>query len=225
MICISGAVEKSVRQSIGFKNTIVIPSMIDLENRPEPGNGIRKKWDIRSKFLVGYIAALTAEKDHFTFLDTAKNILDSADLDIHFVVAGEGRLKTELLEYSRQLGISEKVTFTGFIKNVQGIIPEIDVLLFTSISEGLGTTILDFFVAKKPVVATKSGGAEELISNGETGFLCEAGDHQKLAKNVILLLKNPKLKAEIVEKAYKFATNFSIPSITSKTIEVYKSLL
>lgn len=225
MICISGAVKESVKESIGFKNTVIIPSMVEIKNQPERGNGFRQKWNIKSRFLVGYIAALTAEKDHITFLNTAQQILGSTNLDIHFAVIGEGRLKAQLVEYAQKLGISQNVTFTGFVKDVQGVIWEIDVLLFTSIAEGLGTTILDFFVAKKPVVATKSGGAEELIFNGETGYICEPGDSPALAEKVKFLLKHPEKTEEIIEKAYSFAGNFSISSVTSKTIAVYKSIL
>lgn len=225
IICISKAVEESVKKSINFKKTVVVPSMIDIESRPTRGNGFRQQWDITSKFLIGYIAALTAEKDHITFLNTAKQILNSSDLDVHFVVVGEGHLKADLVQHAEKLDIAEKVTFTGFVQDVQELIPEIDLLLFTSVAEGLGTTILDFFVAKKPVVATKSGGAEELISNGETGYLCNAGDTRTLAEKVVFLLKNPVKTEEVVQKAYKFSSNFSISSVTSKTIAVYKSVL
>jgi len=225
MICISKAVEESVKNSIGFKNTVVVPSMIELKHSSKPENDFRRKWNIKSEYLIGYIAALTAEKDHITFLKTAEKIINSSDLDVHFVIVGEGQLKEKLLKYAEELGISDKVTFTGFVPNAQEIIPEIDVLLFTSIAEGLGTTILDFFVAKKPVVATKSGGAEELVLNGETGYLCNARDYHTLAEKVIFLLKNRTKTEEIVDKALKFAGNFSISSVTSKTIEVYKSVL
>lgn len=224
IICISKAVETSVKNSIGFKNTVVVPSMISLDPPLRNGGNFRKKWNINSKFIIGYVAALTKEKDHKTFLNTAKHLLDSYNPDVHFVIVGEGPLVSELTNYASMIGIAEKVTFTGFIKEIRNIIPDIDVLLFTSVAEGLGTTILDFFVAKRPVVATKSGGAEELITNGITGFICPPGDFHSLAERVNFLLNNPKKTKRIVEEAYDFATYFSITQITLKTIEVYKNV-
>lgn len=224
IICISKAVEKSVKNSIGFKRTVVVPSMISLNPPLEKSGEFKKEWKINEKLVIGYIAALTEEKDHYTFLNTAKFILNSQFFDVHFVIIGEGYLKENLIDYTNQIGIGNKVTFTGFIKDIPGIIQEIDALLFTSIAEGLGTTILDFFAAKRPVVATKSGGAEELVTDGITGFLCNAGDIETLAEKVSFLLKNTKKTEEIVNNASKFVEAFSIASVTSKTIEVYRSV-
>ena len=64
--------------------------------------------------------------------------------NLHFVIIGDGDNRQKLTQYALDLQISENVTFTGFIENAKKIIPEIDILLFTSTEEGLGSTILDF---------------------------------------------------------------------------------
>jgi glycosyltransferase involved in cell wall biosynthesis len=224
IICISKAVEKSVKQSIGFKNTVFIPSMISFDKPQTYLSVLRRDFSITARFIIGYIAALTKEKDHITFLETAKKILES-ETNIHFVIIGDGPLKDNLLAYSKSLGISKHITFTGFIKDIPSAIQEIDLLLFTSVFEGLGSTVLDFFVAKKPVVATRSGGVEELIIDGETGYLCAVGDSEALKEKVMFLLGNPDKTQQIVNKAFKFALNFSVPTISSKTLEIYKNVL
>ncbi|WP_037320147.1 glycosyltransferase [Salegentibacter sp. Hel_I_6] len=224
IICISRAVEESVKKSIAFNKIVVVPSLIEINSKTLTTSVLREPFRIKSEFIVGYIAALTKEKDHYTFLDTAKEILETKELNVHFVIIGEGELKNELKAYSEKLGITKNLSFTGFIKDIQAAINEVDLLLFTSTSEGLGTTILDFFVAKKPVVATRSGGAEELIINGETGYLCDCGNSKDLKEKVLLILKNPEKKQEIVNKAYKFVQNFNIEKGSLKTLEVYKSV-
>lgn len=219
IFCVSKSVETTLFKSTGFKNTIVIYDMIKPFEIPSKPN------HSTFNFQIGYIAALTAEKDHFTFLKTAKNILE-INPNIQFVIAGEGKLKQNLLDFTAELGISNKVDFVGFVKDIPALIATIDLLLFTSTSEGLGSTILDFFIAKKPVVTVKNGGAEELVFHTITGFICELKDNKNLAKYCLELIENPKLSSEITENAFRFVNeNFSENTIINKTLEAYKKIL
>ena len=221
IICVSKAVEKSVKNSTGYKNTIVIPDMIDTNFIYENKKFLNANYRISDKILIGYIAALTFEKDHFTFLNTAKLLLKK-NHNLHFVIIGDGDNRQKLTQYALDLQISENVTFTGFIENAKKIIPEIDILLFTSTEEGLGSTILDFFLAKKPVVCVKNGGSEDIVFNHKTGFICEKGDSDALANNVDFILKNPIITKEIVENAYNFVNEkFSIEVVTNQTLNCY----
>ena len=219
IFCVSKCVENTIRKSTDFNNTTVIYDMIKpFEIHAIPIHSSRN-------FQIGYIAALTAEKDHFTFLKTAKKILE-INPNVQFIIAGEGKLKSNLIDFTADLGISNKVNFVGFVKDIPGLITEIDLLLFTSTSEGLGSTILDFFIAKKPVVTVKNGGAEELVFHNETGFICELKDDLNLAKYCLELINNPELTNRITENAYKFVIeNFSVNTITDKTLDAYKKIL
>jgi glycosyltransferase involved in cell wall biosynthesis len=130
----------------------------------------------------------------------------------------------ELKLYAKKIGLDNKVTFTGFIKDAKKIISEIDILLFTSVEEGLGTTILDFFLAKKPVVCVKNGGSEDIVINDITGFICEKRDSEGLAKKILYLLQNQKIANNIVNNAYKIVKEkFSKEVVTEKIIECYKN--
>lgn len=224
VICISKAVEQVFWESTGNKNTVIIHSMTDLDFDYSDKN-ILSKYNIPNKTIIGYIGAFTFEKDHYTFLDTAKNLI-SKNKNLHFVLVGDGKLKPELMAYSESKELSENVTFLGFVENAKQLIPEMDILLFTSVKEGLGSTILDFFTAKKPVVTVKNGGSEDLIIQAKTGFICEQKDIDCLTEKVLLLLDNPDETEKITEQAYQFVCeNFSIGSVTEKTIEVYRELL
>lgn len=218
IFCVSKSVESTILKSTGFRNTIVIYDMIKPFEIPTLNYS-------KSRFQIGYIAALTSEKDHFTFLNTAKNILKIYP-NIQFVIAGEGKLKTELMDYTAELGITNRVDFVGFIKDIPSLIAQIDILLFTSTSEGLGSTILDFFIAKKPVVTVKNGGSEELVFHNQTGFICEPKDDMNLSKYCVELIENPKLRDNITENAYEFVIeNFSVNIITEKILDAYTKIL
>ncbi|WP_088653584.1 glycosyltransferase [Geofilum rhodophaeum] len=226
VVCISRAVELVVKQAVPHASTLVIPSGV-----PIPTEVGEKEFDLRMNFgvasdikIVAYIAALSEEKDHRTFLKTAKIVLESRK-DVCFMLIGDGILLEDLTQYTRELGIEDKVIFAGFQTMINQIIGQTDLLLFTSKSEGLGSTILDYFVHKRPVISSRNGGSEELIFEGETGFLCPVGDAQCFAKKLLNLLWDENAIQRITQNAYGFASeNFSVEIIAQRTLELYENL-
>ena len=101
----------------------------------------------------------------------------------------------------------------------------IDVLLITSKTEGLGTTILDAFACKIPVVATRAGGIPEIVQDGVTGLTAEVEDVKQLAKHVTTILNDGELRTELTQKALTVLQDFSRENTAKKTLEIYKSLL
>ncbi|MBD0726150.1 hypothetical protein B6A10_13300 [Flavobacterium sp. L1I52] len=225
-ICISKAAQDVFEKTTKNKNTTLIYSMTDCSYKFPPSFSIRNRLNLdKETTLVGYIAALTYEKDHNTFLNTAKKILEK-NSNIHFILIGNGPMESELKLHAKKLQIEEKIHFLGFINNPKNLIPQIDLLLFTSIKEGLGSTILDFFVAKKPVVTVKNGGSEELVINNKTGFICNPGDTKNLADKTLFLINNKKDREVIIENAYNFVVqNFNIDSVCLQTYNTYHELI
>ena len=97
--------------------------------------------------------------------------------------------------------------------------------LMTSETEGLGTSILDAFAAKVPVVATAAGGIPEMIIHKKTGMLAPIKDAENLARNVNELLANANLRAELIAGAYQHLQSFSKEQTALKTLEIYKEIL
>jgi len=225
IICISRAVEKVVKESIGFKSTVVVPSSVPLDSFSKTDQDIRKKFNIGTeKKIVTYIAALTFEKDHHTFFKAAREIVKTKS-DVHFLIIGDGPLRNDLENEVGFLGLAEFVTFTGFLSQPEEIIPQLDLLLFTSRYEGLGSTILDFFVHKKPVVSVSNAGAKEIVENGKTGLLSPIGDFKSLARNVNQLFNDPKMTRSLTNAAYDYVLKSHSPlNVALKTIDVYRSM-
>lgn len=224
IICISTDGEKVIRETTYNTNITIIPSMTDVNYDYKNEHVLEQLGVDVSKKIVGYFAAFTPEKDHYSFLKAAQ-IISSACPEVHFVLAGSGDLEEKIKTFATELNLTDKVSFLGYVPQAQRLIPEIDVLLFTSTKEGLGTTILEFFVAKKPVVTVKNGGSEDLVCDGETGFICELGAVDCLAEKTIKLLRDPQLVADITQNAYTYATkNFSFSSVTEKIYAVYQEV-
>lgn len=177
--------------------------------------------------IVGNIAGLTEQKDIHTFIDTAKLILEnnSKNIPIKFFVVGDGDLKAELMEYIKKNKLEDSVFFTGFRNNVADLLVEFDVLLMTSISEGLPLTIYEAFASKVPVVSTKAGGIAEVVIENKTGFLAEIKDAKSLAEKVLHVLENTEVSKKVTEEAFEIVKkNHDLNVMKENYYKFYKTL-
>jgi glycosyltransferase involved in cell wall biosynthesis len=228
IICVSEFARAMVTSRlIKTDKTVTIHDGIDISRFTDKkaGHFLRKKYAFqKNNILIGNISALTAEKDFFTFVDTADYLLTHHP-DFRFLIIGDGPQEQEIALYIKEKGIEEKVIMTGFLDNIPDILPELDLFLFTSASEGLGTTLLDAFACKIPVVSTNAGGIPEIVKHNFTGLLAGVKQPLELADAVEKILSDYQLKSRLVENAFAAVHNFSAEIMALKTIEVYKNAL
>jgi glycosyltransferase involved in cell wall biosynthesis len=117
------------------------------------------------------------------------------------------------------------VHFLGFREDARNLIAGLDCFLFTSKTEGLGTTVLDAMSAGVPVVATRAGGIPEMVIHRQTGLLCEIGDVQSLSGSVLEMLQNHELRNQCVQQARDLLHSFSVDEMARKTLGLYKEVL
>jgi glycosyltransferase involved in cell wall biosynthesis len=97
--------------------------------------------------------------------------------------------------------------------------PQFNIYLMSSEREGLPITIYEAFYQKTSVVSTKAGGVPEAITHNVNGLLSEIKDYKDLAKNILILIKQPKLKDAFVEKSYSLILNkFTTKQLAKKYI-------
>ena len=176
--------------------------------------------------IVGNASALADHKDYPTFLKTAHLLLQQhPQINWQFVIFGSGELLSELQQLAETLGITKKVHFLGFREDLPQLLPQLDVFLFTSKTEGLGTTLLDAIACQVPIVATDAGGVAEIIIHQKTGLLCDIGQIQQLADGVVKIITNPDLKAKLIDGANVHLSFFSIAAMAKRTYQVYLQVL
>ena len=132
---------------------------------------------------------------------TLKKILGKLP-NVTFYLAGDG-------EYSEKI-IPELIKFNNFIwlknleypKQIKKLFSEIDIFLLLSGLEGLGQTIIEALLMKKPVIATKVGGISELIIDNETGLLVKEGDDEKIIEGILKLLNDSEFAKKIAETGH-----------------------
>ena len=178
----------------------------------------------RAKIRVGMIARMNSRaKNHSTFLRAAT--LVSRDCpDVEFVLAGDGPLRSELMDQAGKLGLHQ-MTFLGDSQNIPAVLASIDISVLPSASESLSNAILESMAAGIPVIASDVGGNAELIAM-DRGTLVSTGDDTRLAEAIRMLIRDPSLRSKYGEKAREFAmTQFSMDKIKQEHQELYCRLL
>ena len=127
----------------------------------------------------------------------------------------------QVRDEAKALSVSDRVRFTGFLRDVVPVYDAADVLLVTSVRESFGLTIVEAMARGVPVVATRCGGPEELIADGETGFLVGVGDTEAMADRIAVLLDNGSVNASMIERARAFAARFHPAENLEKTLSSY----
>jgi glycosyltransferase involved in cell wall biosynthesis len=225
ILCVSEMIKKILSSDIQDKGKLhKVYSGIDLAKFKDRNGQLRKELGISEDTpLVGNTSALADHKDYFTFLESCKKILEKSP-KVKFVVMGDGPMKNEIHQYAEKLGLSQEVDFSGYRTDIPAVLADLDVFLITSKTEGLGTSILDAFACKVPVVATDAGGIRELVENEKTGLLCQVKNPDQIADSVLKLLNDKSLVEKLKENAFQKVQHFSKTSTAKETLKYYEEV-
>jgi len=229
IICVSDFIKQVMAPDIKEpKKLVTVHSGIDLNRFNNAGNQLKTN-RLRSEFkipnnqyLIANVAAIAPHKDYITFLETAEKLVNSGFPAMFLAIGGDGGEEEKLRYLIQKKALQNRVLLTGFRNDVNELLPELDLLLFTSKTEGLGTTILDAFACKVPVVASKAGGIPELVENGRTGLLCKVGDVDGFANAVRHLLGDHSLQSKTIENAFQKLQLFTKEKMAASILEIYK---
>ncbi len=175
------------------------------------------------KLTIGFIGALEKEKGLLDFLSVAKKII--AQLPCQFLIVGGGAMDSLIKQKAEEEGLCQWVNFTGFVEEVGGYLSSMDLFLFPSLEEGLGTSVLDAMARGIPVVASNVGGIPELLQHGKQGFLADPGDIDSLAMHCLRILKDKDLRTSMGKEGVLRAQLFSVEEMGTAIEEKYKTLL
>lgn len=174
--------------------------------------------------LIGNASALSPQKGYETLLKGAAELQKRRD-DFTVLIAGDGPLKESLMRMTRDLNLQQKIIFTGFIRNVPQFLTALDILAVPSNNEGLGTVILDGFLASCAVVGSEVGGIPEIVIPRKTGLLQKVGDYTGLADNLNFLMDHPDKRVEWAETGRQYVkSEFSLDSMVQGNLKIYQEL-
>jgi glycosyltransferase involved in cell wall biosynthesis len=168
--------------------------------------------------VIGIVGRLFPEKDHATFLAAAERVLRTMGTAV-FVIVGDGSLRSWVESEIRRRGMMDRVFVLGERKDAKQIMQILDVLVLTSVSEGLPNVLLEGAVAGVATVTTAAGGAAEVVIDGETGYVVPCGDWERLGDRIVALLKDPQLRKQFGDAAKRRMYACFEPNTIARMIE------
>jgi glycosyltransferase involved in cell wall biosynthesis len=177
--------------------------------------------------LVGMVANVRKAKGYEFFVQAARRVADAMPQARFLAVgAADERLSPPLLDLVRQLQLEDRFRFLGFREDVPAVLRALDVFVLSSTSEGFSLATVEAMAAGKPVVVTRSGGTQELVDDGRTGYLVPPSDPAALADKICETLRDPARAAALGqagrEKAFR---EFAIASMVRGYEQLYEELL
>jgi glycosyltransferase involved in cell wall biosynthesis len=212
---------------------VVIPNGVELDRfseRPDPERVRRELGVAPGAPLVMVVSRLTRQKGLEQFLEAAK-ILAPRFPDARFVIVGyanpaEQEYEDSLKALTAELGLTDRVIFTGLRQDVPGLLAAATVSVMPSLNEALSNVLLESMAAGAPTVATRVGGTPEAIVDEVTGLLVEPGDAAALAGAVSKLLQQPALARRLGDAARKaIVDRYSVEKMVRATESLYLDLL
>lgn len=175
--------------------------------------------------LIGGAGVLEARKGHDVLL-RAVGLLREQGEDVACVLAGEGPLRRDLLELSRQLGIADRVQLLGFVEDMASFYRSLDLFVLPSNKEAMGNSLMEAMLCEVPVVASRVGGSVEIVEEGESGILFPAGDSRALASAILELLRDPEQAGRLaVAGRQRTLSRFTIERMAEANERYYYELL
>lgn len=182
----------------------------------------------QNDFVIGSLGNIRPAKGYDILLRAAALLPDSPH-PYRFVIAGQpdkkGILYNELLRLRKKLGLEEKVKFLGFLDDPAEFLSNLDLFLSSSVSEGLPLSAIQAMAASLPLLATRCGGYEELLTDQVNGQLVEVGNSKALADAIKILAADPKMRNTLSERARKHAEDtFDISVMLNAYEQIYDQL-
>lgn len=183
-------------------------------------------------FVVGCVGNLRKVKGHKYLIEGFGEFAKSRP-DCHLVLLGEDRNEIDAAGLVSQLGLEKKVHFAGHRENVTDWLKAMDVMVLSSLSEGLPNVILEAYSCLCPVIATKVGGVPEIVKDDRTGILIDPADSGAIAAALVKAYKNRNEMAQMAQRGFELykanhttkrmienMENFFISVLKEKGIEV-----
>jgi glycosyltransferase involved in cell wall biosynthesis len=220
-----GDISAAAAYGIPTTHFSVIANGIDL-TRFEKTRGRREEFGLDASVpVVGMVARLVPQKDPLSFLRMAQ-LVSRTIPEARFLLVGDGPLRATMEKKTREMALEGRVTLTGFRDDVPELLRTMDIVVLTSLWEGLPLTLLEAMAAARPIVATRVQGTADVVVDGHTGILVAPEDPAQLAAAVVELVGNPERRERLGEKGReRVAREFSIDRMVTATVDVYKSVL
>jgi len=221
---VSKDLKKETLQYFNINNEIKsIPNFIDMSlYKQEDEMKLRNCFAKDDEFILTHVSNFRKVKRVEDVIHIFNKVNKEIPAKLLMIGDGPERLKAEQL--CRKLEICDKVKFLGKLKVIEKMLSISDVFILPSATESFGLVALEAMASKVAVISTNTGGLPEVNIDGETGFLSEVGDVNKMAIDTLSLLKDKEKLNTFKENALAHAYTFDLPNILPQYEAVYQEL-
>jgi glycosyltransferase involved in cell wall biosynthesis len=192
-----------------------------IQNRP-PIDVHAEYWLPHGVPVIVNIGALVGHKGQRVLVEAMPLVLREVP-DAHLIIFGEGELRAALERQVKQLSLTKRVLLPGFREDVLSLMKSADLFVMSSITEGLGSAVLDAMAMGLPVVGTTAGGIPEAVVPNVTGELVVPSDPKALAAAMVGVLKDAARRRSYGEAGRRHvAEHFGVDRLVEGTLSCYR---
>jgi colanic acid/amylovoran biosynthesis glycosyltransferase len=221
--CVSEDMKQTILPYCNEPSKIFINYPSIDEKKFSPANAIHQNKPLQ----ILSVGRLTFQKGYLTGLLAIKK-LSGHYSDFRWIIAGDGAQREEIIFHIHQLGLQNNVSLIGPKKSeeVLSLYSQVDIFFLPSVYEGVANVVLEAMSMQLPVVATKSGGMQEVITHGINGLLADVYDAELLAEHLLTLAKDEEKRKSLgINARQRILEQFTLEKQVTIFENVYKKLL
>ena len=223
---ISNYLKEATHEIFHVDNVKVIPNFVcQYDYQRQPVESLRKSLAPDNEPLLAHVSNFRPVKRPLDCIEIFASVLKQG-IKARLVMVGDGSERTNCEHRARCLGILDQCSFVGKQPRIVDYLSIADVLLLPSEQESFGLAALEAMACEVPVISTRVGGIPEVVTDGESGFLSEVGDVQKMAADATRLFRDEQLRREMGRKARESAiSRYSTDKVIPQYISFYEEVL
>jgi N-acetyl-alpha-D-glucosaminyl L-malate synthase BshA len=223
---ISHYLKDATKEIFQYDDITVIPNFVCASDYSRhPVDELRKTLAPNGESLLVHVSNFRPVKRPVDCVEIFARVLKKVT-KVRLVMVGDGSERMNVEHRARCLGVYEKCSFVGKQPNIVNYLSASDVLLLPSEQESFGLAALEAMACEVPVIASRVGGVPEVVDDGETGFLSEVGDLEKMAEDAARLLADAEFRRNMGRRARELAlARYRTDIVIPRYIEFYESVL
>ena len=170
--------------------------------------------------LLISVGELSKRKNHALAIRALAGIMDS---NIHYAIAGTGPLRNELQALAESLGVSDRVHFLGYRRDIPELYKAADICVFPSVQEGLPVAVMEAMACGLPVVATNIRGTSDLLGDSENALIARHDDVMGLSEALVRMCGDLKLRVRLGAENQERSRQYDVSSVNQKMRRIYRN--
>jgi N-acetyl-alpha-D-glucosaminyl L-malate synthase BshA len=223
---VSKFLKQATIETFDFDEIEVIPNFIcEKHYRRLEDSPLRTEHSPNGERLLVHVSNFRAVKRPADCVEILAKVRAGGE-NARLIMVGDGPELSAVTYRAEQLGMNGSVVFVGKQANISDYLGIADVFLLPSELESFGLAALEAQACEVPVIATRIGGIPEVVNDGESGFLSDVGDVEKMSSDTLLLLRDEGLRRSFGEKGRELAVHrYSTSKIIPQYIAFYEKIV